>query len=73
MEIPFQRDAGSHDSGELGIVLKAAARVLCEVLFHGLFHNPADGSSQAGQNSSFHDCFHKLVVGHGDILKGLFF
>ena len=71
MEILFQRDAARHNSGELGVVLKAAARVLCDVLFYGLFRNPADGSSQAGQSCSFHDCFHKLVVRHGYI-KNIF-
>ena len=71
-EIPFQPDAASHHSGELGVVLKAAARVLCEALFHGLFHNPANACGKAGKSYGFHDCFHKLVVRHGYIKKYFF-
>ena len=48
LEIIFQRDAASHDSGELGIVREVAAGVGGEVLFHGLFRNPANASGNAG-------------------------
>ena len=71
MEILFQRDAASHHGGEFGIAHHVAARVSGEVLFHDLFRNPADASSQAGQSCSVHDCFHKLVVRHGYI-KNIF-
>ena len=41
LEILFQGDAASYDSGEFGIVHDIAAGVVREVLFHDLFRNPA--------------------------------
>ena len=69
MEILHQRDAASHDSGEFGIVHHVAAGVVGEVFFHDFFSNPAN----AGQSCGVHDCFHKLVVRHLDIIEKLFF
>ena len=71
-EILSQRNAASHHSGEFGIVHDVGAGVGRQVLFQGLFRNPADASSQAGQSCSVHDSFHELVVGHGYISEIFF-
>lgn len=42
-----------------------AAGVSIEVLFHHLFHNPANDGDQVGKSSGIHDRFHELVVRHG--------
>ena len=73
MEILFQRDAGSHDSGEFGIVHHVAAGVVGEVFFYDFFSNPANDSGKSGQSCGIHDCFNKLVVRHVDIIEKLFF
>ena len=73
MEILFQREAASHDGDEFGIIHDIGAWVVGEVFFHDLFSNPANASGNAGKSCSIHDCFHKLVVRHVDIIEKLFF
>ena len=73
MKILLQRDAASHDSGEFGIVHHVTAGVVGEIFFHDFFYNPANAGGNAGESCGVHDCFHKLVVRHLDIIEKLFF
>ena len=62
MEILFQRDATSHDSGEFSIVHDIGARVVGEVFFYNFFRNPANASGNAGKSCCVKDCFHKPMM-----------
>ena len=72
-EILFQREAASHDGGEFGIIHGIVARVVGEVFFLNLFYNPANAGGNAGKSCGVHDCFHKLVVRHVDIIEKIIF
>ena len=46
---------------------------LVKFSFTTFFSNPANASGNAGKSCGVHDCFHKLVVRHVDIIEKLFF
>ena len=73
LEILLQREAASHDGGEFGIIHDIAAGVAGEVFLHDFFPNPANAGGNAGKSCGVHDCFHKLVVRHVDIIGKVFF
>ena len=72
-KILLNSDAGSQDGGEFGIIHNIAAGVVGEVFFYNFFSNPANAGGNAGKSCGGHDCFHKLVVRHADIIEKLFF
>ena len=50
-KVLFERNAASHNGGELHVVHCAAAGVRCEILFCNLFCDPTNSGCDAGQSS----------------------